>query len=126
MMVNIDEHLADESVESLPPLAWLFLALAFVPHLLALVGVDGLAMMASTVCFPASMGPLAFAHTYLLASRLGYNSHMAWISALLFSTIWSLLVCWFWRKNRVVALAIGAFCFIVSTSWIWLTLATPE
>ena len=122
-MAIIDEHLADESVDSLPPLAWLFLAAAFVPHLLALAGLNGLVMMASAICFPTSMGPLAVPHTYLLASRLGFTSHMAWISALLFSMTWFVLLGWFWGKNRATALAIGATCFIISAGWIWLVLA---
>lgn len=122
MTTHADEQRSDEAVNCLPALAWAFLAIALVPHALALVGLDILAVIASTICFPASMGPLALVHAHLLVSRLGYTSHMAWISALLLSTTWSALVCWFWRKNRITALAVGASLFLLSVSWIWFTL----
>ncbi len=122
MTANVDEQLSDEAVKFLPTLAWVFLAIAFVPHALALVGLDILAVMASSICFAASMGPLALLHAYLLAGRLGFTSHMAWISALLLATIWSAIVCWFWQKNRTITVAIGASCFLLSATWIWLAL----
>ena len=124
-MQNIDEQLSEEKVECLPRLAWLFLAVAFAPHLLSLAGLDPLAKIASFICFPASMGPFAVAHAYILVSRLGFTSHMAWISALTFSLTWFVLVSWLWRKNRTVTSAIGATCFLVSAGWIWLILVPP-
>jgi hypothetical protein len=77
MAAKVNEHYSNEAVECLPALAWLFLAVAFVPHALALVGLDILAVMASIICFPASMGPLALAHAFLLASRLGFTDNLS-------------------------------------------------
>jgi hypothetical protein len=118
-MRNIDEQLSEEGFERLPPLVWLFLAIAIVPHLLVLAGQELIASILSCTCFPITMGPFALAHTYLLVNRLGFLSHMAWISALLFSMIWFALLSWLWRKNRTITLAICSFCFIVSMEWIW-------
>jgi hypothetical protein len=98
--LSFDKPLSNGAVECLPTLAWVFLAIAFIPHTLALVGLDMSAVIASIICFPLSMGPFAVAHAYLLVSRLGFTSHMAWISALLFSIIWSVLVCWFRGRSR--------------------------
>ena len=122
MLAKVGERLSDDAVEGLPTLAWLFLAVAFAPHLLAVAGADTMATIVSTFCFPASMGPLALAHAHILVSRLGFTSHMAWISALLFSTLWSVLLYWFWGKSRAVAFAIGATCFVGTAGCIWLIL----
>lgn len=119
-MRNISEQVTEDDFECLPRLAWLFLLVAFVPHLLALVGSNIAAMIASYICFPASMGPFALAHAFILVNRLGFTTHMAWISALIFSLIWFALLCWSWRKNRTITMAIGTFSFIVSIGWIWL------
>ena len=119
-MRNINEQLSEEEFEGLPPLAWLFLAVAIAPHLLMLAGQELMASIASCACFPVTMGPLAMAHTYLLVNRLGFLSHMAWISALLFSMTWFTLLYWSWRKNRTITLAICSLCFIVSAEWIWI------
>jgi hypothetical protein len=119
-MQNNGELVSEEEAECLPRFVWLFLAVAFVPHLLAIVGLDLMAMIASFICFPATMGPFALAHVYILVNRLGFISQMAWISALLFSLIWFALICWLWRKDKTVTLGICAFCFIISSGWIWL------
>jgi hypothetical protein len=116
-MQNIDQPLPEEAVESLPTLAWLFMGIAFVPHVLALVGQDVLALIASSICFPVSMGPFALAHATILVSRLGFTSHMAWISALIFSLTWFVLVYWFWKKSRAITVAVGAFSIVISAGW---------
>ena len=121
-MRNINEQLSEEEFEGLPPLVWLFLAVAIAPHLLMLAGQDFIASIASCTCFPVTMGPFALAHTYLLVNRLGFLSHMAWISALLFSLIWFALLCWSWRKSRTITMAICTICFIFSVEWIWIGL----
>ena len=119
-MQNIDEQLSEEKFATLPPITWLFLAVAIAPHLLMLAGQELAASIASCACFPVTMGPFSLAHTYLLVNRLGFLSHMAWLSALLFSMIWFALLYWGWRKNRAIAIALCAFCFIVSAEWIWI------
>ncbi len=119
-MQNRSEGVSEEEAECLPRLAWLFLGVAFVPHLLALVGLNLMAMIASFICFPASMGPFALAHVTILVNRLGFISQIAWISALLFSLILFALFCWSWRKDKTVTLGICACCFIISSGWIWL------
>ena len=118
-MQNIDEQLSEEKFECLSPLAWIFFAVAIVPHLLMFAGQEFLASIASCACFPFTMGPLSLAHTYLLVNRLGFMSHMAWLSALLFSMIWFALLCWSWRKNRTITVAFSTLFFIVSAEWIW-------
>jgi hypothetical protein len=119
-MQNSDERRSEEDFISLPPLAWLFLAVAIVPHLLTLAGQESVASILSCTCFPVTMGPFAIAHTYLLVDRLGFLSHMAWISALLFSTIWFALLSWMWRKSRTIALAVCSLCYIAAAEWIWI------
>jgi hypothetical protein len=113
-----DQH-SEEKFECLPPLAWLFLAVAIAPHLLKLAGQEYMASIASCACFPVTMGPFALVHTYLLVNRLGFLSHMAWISALLFSMTWFALLCWSWRKNRTITIAIYTLFIIVTLEWIW-------
>ena len=54
----------EEEVSFLPDIAWLLLLVGFIPHLLALIGLNPLALLASCGCFPVSMGPFAPAHTY--------------------------------------------------------------
>ena len=81
-MQNINEKVPEEEFEYLPDLTWVLLLVAFVPHLLALIGSNTLARITSCACFPASMGPFSVAHTYILINRLGFTSHMSWISAL--------------------------------------------
>jgi hypothetical protein len=121
-MRNIDEQFSEEEIKCLPPVAWLFLALAIVPHLLMLAGQELMASIASRSCFPFTMGPFSLAHTYLLVHRLGFTSHMGWISALIFSMIWFGFLSWLWRKNRTVTLAICSLSFIISAEWIWLSI----
>jgi hypothetical protein len=119
-MQNLGNQVSDQEVEYLPDIAWLLLLVALLPHLIALIGTAALAMLSSCACFPISMGPFAIAHTYLLVNRLGFTSHMSWISAISFSLIWSAFLCCSWRKNRTVTMVIGVFCFIISAGWIWL------
>ena len=122
-MQNINRQDSEEEIEVLPDLAWFLLLVAFVPHLLALIGSGALALIASCGWFPASMGPFSLAHAYLIVNRLGYTSHMSWISALSFSLIWSAFLYFSWQKHRTTTLVIGAFSFIVSAVWLWLLIA---
>jgi len=110
-MRNISEQVTEDDFEWLPHLAGLFLLIAFVPHLLELIGLNIAAMLASYICFPVSMGPFALAHASILVNRMGFTSHMSWISALVFTLIWFALLCWTWRKNRTITMAIGAPLF---------------
>lgn len=119
-MQDSNGQLSQEEFATLPPLAWLFLAIALLPHLLTLAGQEFMASILSCTCFPVTMGPFALAHAYLLVNRLGFLSHMAWMSALLFTLIWFVFLAWLWRKNRAVALAISSLCFIISAEWIWI------
>jgi hypothetical protein len=119
-MQNMDKQFSEEKFEGLPPIAWLFMAVAIMPHLLMLAGQEIIAAIASCTCFPVTMGPFSLAHTYLLVNRLGFISHMAWLSALLFSMIWFAILYWGWRKNRALTMALCAFCFIASAEWIWI------
>ena len=119
-MRNINEQLSEEEFQSVPPLVWLFLAVAIAPHLLMLIGQEIMASIASCACFPITMGPFAWAHTYLLVNRLGFLSPMAWLSALLFTLIWFALLRWSWRKSRTITMAICTICFIFSAEWIWI------
>ena len=122
-MQHINNQVPEEEFEYLPDFVWFFLLVAFVPHLLALVGSNMAAMIASCACFPASMGPFAPAHVFLLVNRLGFTSHMAWISALTFSLIWSAILCCAWRKNKNITMAVGASFSIISAILVWLLLA---
>jgi hypothetical protein len=86
------------------------------------MGFNPLAMIASCGCFPASMGPFAIAHIFLLVDRLGFTSHMAWISAVTFSLLWSAILCCGWRKNRNITLGVAVAGFTVSAVWAWLVI----
>jgi hypothetical protein len=118
-MQNYDNRVYDGECACLPDIAWLLVIVALLPHLLGLVGTAATAAIASCACFPASMGPFAVVHAYLLIGRLGYISHMSWISAISFSLLWSAFLCCAWRKSKTVTVGIGVFCFIVSAVWIW-------
>jgi hypothetical protein len=122
-MHNINQHVSEEEeFAGLPDIAWALLLLAFVPHVLALMGFNPLAMIASCGCFPASMGPFAVAHIFLLVDRLGFTSHMAWISAVSFSLLWSAILCYGWRKNRNITMVVAVAGFTVSALWAWLVI----
>ena len=118
-MQNFDEQLSEERFDTLPPLVWLFLAIAVLPHVLTLIGQELIASIFSCACFPVTMGPFSLAHTYLLVNRLGFLSNMAWMSALLFTLIWFAFLAYLWRRNRAVTLAICSLCFVISAEWIW-------
>lgn len=122
-MQNINKQVSEEEYTYLPDLAWVLLVVAFIPHLLALIGLNPLAMLASCGCFPASMGPFALAHVFMLVNRLGFTSHMSWISAVSFSLIWSAILCCAWRKNKNITMAVGASFSIISAILVWLLLA---
>lgn len=119
-MQNVSEKVSQEEWECLPICAWLFLAVAFVPHMIAMAGQDLLTKVASAICFPIGMGPFAFVHSYIVDNRLGFDSHMAWISALLFSMVWFPIFRWSLSKDKTKTIAICALCFVVSAGWIWL------
>lgn len=118
-MQNINEPASEQEIQCLSPLAWLFFAGALLPHVLVLAGQEVMAFGASAIFFPLTMGPFAVVHMVLLVNRLGFLSHMAWISALIFSMIWFALVCWSWRKDRTLTIGLWCLCFIVSCGWIW-------
>ena len=122
-MQNINQQVSEEECPCLPEFAWGLLVVAFIPHALALMGLNPLAMLASCGCFPASMGPFALAHALMLVKGLGFTSHMSWISAVSFSMIWSAILCCAWRKNRKNTLAVGGSFSIVSAILVWLILA---
>jgi hypothetical protein len=119
-MQNVSEQVSREEWECLPNCAWLFLAVAFVPHLIAMAGQHLLTKLASSICFPVSMGPFAFVHSYIVDNRLGFDSHMAWISALLFSMAWFPIFRWSWSKDKTKTIVLCALCFIVFSGWAWL------
>ena len=121
----MNEKIVEKETECLPAMAWVFMAVAVVPHLLAQVGLDVLAKAAALICFPLSMGPFALAHGTILINRLGFTTHMAYISALLFALIWFAIFCSIWRRNRTVTTAVCAVCFLFSATWIWWRIAVP-
>ena len=92
-MHNINTHDYEDKVNCLPEIAWILLAVGLVPHVLEIIGSHTAALIACYICFPISMGPFALAHGYLLINRLGLTSHMAWISVITFSLIWSAILC---------------------------------
>ena len=122
-MQNINKQVSEEEYTYLPDLAWVLLVVAFIPHLLALIGLNPLAMLASCGCFPASMGPFALAHVFMLVNRLGFTSHMSWISAVTFSMIWSAGLCCAWKRNKNITLGVAALCFIGSAIPVWLLIS---
>ena len=99
-MQDYDNRVYDGECACLPDIAWLLVIVALVPHLLGLVGTAATAAIASCACFPASMGPFAVVHTYLLIGRLGYTSHMSWISAISFSLLWSAFLVLFMAEKQ--------------------------
>lgn len=119
-MQNIQEETSQEDWECLPSCAWLFLAIAFVPILTALSGQAFLTKLALSICFPVSMGPFAFIHLYIVESRLGFDSHMVWISALLFSMAWFPLFRWLLSKDKIKTILLCAFCVFVFAGSVWL------
>jgi hypothetical protein len=118
-MQDFDGQLSENGFDTLPPLVWMFLAIAMIPHVLMLVGQEILAPILSCACFPVTMGPFALAHTYLLVNGLGFLSNMAWISALLFTLIWFAFLAYLWRRNKAITLALCSLCFVISAEWIW-------
>jgi hypothetical protein len=122
MMQRINRSPSERESPCLAPCTWLFLAVAITPHLLMLLGQESMASMLACVCFPVSMGPLALVHTYLAVNRLGLLSHMAWISALLFSLTWFASLSWLWRRNKTIVLAFCALCLAIVGEWIWVGL----
>jgi hypothetical protein len=114
----------DEALPCLPDPAWALLVVALVPHLLALVSSTAIGTIAACACFPASMGLFAPLHAGLIAGRLGFTSNMAWILAVLFTLTWSAGLCWLSKKNKEIAVATAAFCFIATAVPVWLLLTT--
>jgi hypothetical protein len=113
-MQNINRKVTEEEWPCLPELARVLLVVAIIPHVLALVGFTPLAKLVSCACFPASMGPFALAHAFILANRLGFTSHMVWISAVTFSLIWSAGLCCAWQRNKNVTMGVAALIFITT------------
>lgn len=119
-MQNVSEQVTQEEWECLPSCAWLFIAVAFTPHLIAMAGQELLTKVAITICFPASMGPFAFVHSNIMGNRLGFDSPMGWISALLFSMAWFPIFRWSLAKDKTRTILFCTFCFIGFAGWIWL------
>jgi hypothetical protein len=113
-------QLSQNEFDTLSPLAWLFLAIALLPHLLTLAGQELVASILSCMCFPVTMGPFALAHTYLLVNHPGLLSPMAWLPACLFTLVWFAMLAWLWRRNKAVALGICSLSFVISSEWIWI------
>jgi hypothetical protein len=124
-MHNINQQVSEEETyPCLPEIAWVLLVVAFIPHVLALMGLNPLVQLASCGCFSASMGPFALAHVFMIIKGLGFTSHMAWISAVTFSLIWSAGLCCAWRRNKNITMGIAALTIVISAIPVWFLL-TP-
>jgi hypothetical protein len=118
-MMQAEKQAYEEEYPCLPPMAWAFLTVAILPQLLLLAGQELLASVLACGCFPVTMGPFAVLHATLLVDHLDLVSHMAWMSALVFSMTWFAILSWLWRKNRTVALATCSLCCVIGAELIW-------
>lgn len=106
------------------PLTSIFLGMVgFVPQLLWLLALDGVARLAFHVLLPLGMGPYALVHAQFLRSYTGMLTPLAWISALFFTLIWQVPLTWIWRESRFAAALVFVLGTFIPAALLWSSLS---
>ena len=105
----------------------LMIVVALVPHVLVLWPDAGFAaMMATYVCFPASMGVLALLHVFLLFNVVTWASPWAWASAIVLTVLWTVSIRRLWRRaGKPGAAAIYLTSFVLFSWLLWAEVMPP-